>query len=128
TGVAYLMNTAAVRALSTNKVWAGVSAAAPDVSNTCTLDAHGALYAGWDWWFPAGKSAFCRDETYPGEPGRKDINEPPTRIGPLRATITSGAPTDIRIDLSCLTGTRHAADANYVSPEEARQLYDLVCT
>ena len=72
-------------------------------------------------------TAIVKHKTYPGEPGRKDINEPPTRIGPLLATITFVAPTDVRIDLYCLTGAKHAADSSFVSTQEARHLYDLVC-
>ncbi len=129
TSLAYAMNTAAVGALSAARPRSDtVSTLAEDASNPCGLDVDGALYAGWDWWEPAGRSAFCRAETYPGVPGRNDMASRLTHVGPLQATITFVAPTDIRIDLYCATRRQQrSADANFVSAAEARTAYEQVC-
>jgi hypothetical protein len=48
TGFAYMMNTAAVRALSTDRPYEAVSTVAQDVGNLCALDVDGALYVRFD--------------------------------------------------------------------------------
>jgi hypothetical protein len=129
TGVAYMMNVAVVRALSTNRSSNAVSIVAQDVSNPCALDVDDALYASSDEWQPAGRSAFCRAERYPGDSGRKDIASQLARLGPLQATITFAAPTNIRIDLYCSTRIRQrSVEANFVSAADVRHFYEQVCT
>lgn len=128
TGVAYTLNTGAKRALSTNRSSDPVSTGAQDGSNPCALDVDGALYTRLDWWLPAGRTAFCRAETYPGVPGHNEIANQLTRAGRIQATITFVAPLDVRIDLYCpASGQQRSSDANFVSAAEARQLYEQVC-
>jgi hypothetical protein len=126
-GVAYMMNTAVVRALSTNRASDAVSIVAQDMSNPCALDVDDALYAGSDVWQPAGRSTFCRAERYPGDSGRKDSASQLARVGPLLATITFAAPTDIRIDLYCSTRTRQRSAEAFMSAVDARHMHEQVC-
>ena len=129
TGVAYAMNTAAVRAVSTNGRTDVVSAGVRDVRNVCAQDVDRALYDRLDRWLPAGRSEFCRAETYSGEPGPYESARQLSYAGPLQATITFVGPNNVRIDLYCLTSSQQrSADADFVSAAEARHLYDLVCT
>jgi hypothetical protein len=88
-GVACMMNTAVVQALSTNRASDAASIVAQDMSIPCALDVDDALYAGSDVWQPAGRSTFCRAERYPGDSGRKDGASQLVRVGPLLATIPS---------------------------------------
>jgi hypothetical protein len=117
------MNTAAVRARSTP------STAATSISNLCRLDVDGALYAGTDRWLPAGLSAFCHGEAYPGLPGRAELASQMASVGSLEATITFVAPTDIQLDLYCSRSLQQrSADADFVSAADAQDLYQQVCT
>ena len=79
-----------------------------DVGIPCALNAHGALYAGWDLWLPAGWSAFCRGETYPSVPGPAEVASQLVRAGRLLATITFDAASDTYVDLYCYTRPRAA--------------------
>jgi hypothetical protein len=129
TAIAYMMNTAAVRVLSTDRPYDAVSTVAQDVSNLCALEVDGARYAGWDWWLPAGRSAFCSAETYPGVAGRNEMTSQLTHLGRLQATISFAAPTDIRIDLHCPNGSsqQRSADGDFISTTDVRALYKQVC-
>ncbi len=131
TSLAYMMNTAAVGALSAATQRSdAVSRIGEEVSNPCRLDADRALYARVDRWLPAARSAFCRAENYPWVPDRfrDEISGLLARTGPLEATITSVAPTGTRIDLYCPTGKQSSAGANFVSVVEVREAYVRVCT
>jgi hypothetical protein len=129
TSLAGLLNTAVVGALSTAPRFDAVSTPGEFASDPCGLDADGALYAHWEWWLPAGRSAFCRAETYPGIAGRNEMLGQMTRAGSLQATITYGAPTGTQIDLYCSTSVQPqmSAGADFVSAAKARLLYRQVC-
>ena len=127
-GVAYMMNTAVVRALSTSRPSDAVSIVTRDVSDPCALDVDDALYAGSDVWQPAGRSMFCRAERYPGDSGRKDSASQLAHVGPLLAT----APSLLRpTSGSTCTVQRAFGERSveaFVSTEEAPDLYEQVCT
>jgi hypothetical protein len=127
-GVAVAIDTAATRALPAPSASEG--ARVDDTRNPCALDVDGALYGEYEWWLPAGRSAFCRAETYPGIPGPRDLAAQASRLGPLQATLTFASPTDMRIDLYCQTSTRQQrpADGDFISATDARELYEHVCT
>jgi hypothetical protein len=125
---AYALNTAAAGAFSALPSQTTLGADGEAIY-PCTLDADGALYAGWDSWMPAGKSAFCRGQTYPGVAGRNEMATQLGRGGRLLTSITFVAPTDIRVDLYCPAGsTQRSFDAEFVAAAEVRDLYKQVCT
>jgi hypothetical protein len=126
--VAYAIAAAATRALPatpSNEV-----RGAEGLRDPCALDVDGALYSGYEWWLPAGRSASCRAETYPGLPGPRDLAAQASHLGPLQATLTLASPTDMRIDLYCQTSMRQqrSADGDFISAAGARGLYEQVCT
>jgi hypothetical protein len=127
-GVAYAIDATATRALpatASSRVAGG-----EDVKNPCALDVDGALYGGYQWWIPAGRSAACRTETYPGVPGPRDLAAQASRLGMLQATLTVASPAEMRIDLYCQTGRseQRFADGDFISAAGARAIYEEVCT
>jgi hypothetical protein len=129
TSIGYAMNSAALGAASVYRDSEALASAAENGADPCSLDADGVLYARWDWWLPAGKSAFCRAETYPGLTGRKEMASQLRRAGRMQATITFMAPTGTRVGLHCLTSSRQqSTTAAYVSAAEARVLFESVCS
>jgi hypothetical protein len=126
--LAYAMNTAAVGALSPSQPPETARGAGREAINPCALDADGALYTSWEGWQPAGRTAFCRGETYPGVAGRTDMATQLAGAGRLLATITFAAGAEIRIDLNCPDGnTQRTLDAEFVPAAEIRDLYARVC-
>jgi hypothetical protein len=127
-GVAGAIDVAATRMLPAPPL--SELASADDVRNPCALDVDGALYGGYQWWLPAGRSASCRAETYPGLPGSRDLAAQASHLGRLQVTLTFAGPTDMRIDLYCQTSTRQqrSADGDFISAADARELYEQVCT
>ena len=127
--LAYVMNTAAVGALSAEPPTAANATTAEGAANPCALDADGALYARWDRWIPAGRSGFCRGDTYPGVAGRNDVASQLRDAGGIQATVTFLAPTDTRVNLYCAASSHQTStEADFVSATDARLLYARVCT
>jgi hypothetical protein len=127
-GVAYAIDATAMRALPSTAP--SEVAGAKDVKSPCALDVDGALYAGYQWWIPAGRSAACRTQTYPGLPGPRDLAAQASRLGMLQATLTFASPGEMRIDLYCQNGTtqQRSTSGDLISPVDARELYEQVCT
>ena len=127
--LAYLTSTVVVAAFSGLPPSQATLGPGGEAVNPCTLNTDGALYAGWEWWQPAGKTAFCRGENYPGVAGRAEMATQLSRGGRLLASITFEAPRDIRVELYCPTSsTQRSFDAEYVSAAEVRGLHEQVCT
>jgi hypothetical protein len=127
TGLAYLLDTAASRVLSR-----GLPVASSTAGNDpCGLDVDGVLYAAGDHWLPAGRSAFCRAEHYPGVAGRDEMKDYVSRLGVLQAEITYVGSTEIHLDLYCPTAWKvQSIDADFVTVgvAEARELYAQACS
>jgi hypothetical protein len=123
------MNTAAVGALTAEPPPVANATTAEGAANPCALDADGALYARWDRWIPAGRSKFCRGDTYPGVAGRSDVGSQLRDAGAIQATVTFLAPSDTRVNIYC-AASRHqtSTEADFVSVADARLLYARVCT
>ena len=128
-GLASVMNTATVGALSAEPPPAVSATTAEGAANPCAVDADGALYARWDRWIPAGRSGFCRGDTYPGVAGRNDVASQLRVAGRIQATVTFPAPTDTRVNLYCAASSHQTStEADFVSAADARLLYARVCT
>jgi hypothetical protein len=127
-GVGYAIDAAAARTLPATA--SSEVARADDVKNPCLLDVDGALYGGYQWWIPAGRSAGCRTETYPGVPGPRDLAAQASRLGILQATLSFASPAEMRIGLYCQNGTsqQRLADGDFISAADAHELYEQVCT
>jgi hypothetical protein len=126
--VAGAIDSAATRALTATPSSEAVGA--EGVRDPCALDVDGVIYGGSQWWLPAGRSASCRSQSYPGLPEPRDLAAQASHLGPLQATLTFASPTDMRIDLYCQSSTmqQRSANGDFVSATEARQLYEQVCT
>jgi hypothetical protein len=126
--LAYAIDATATRALPPTA--SSDVAGAENGKIPCALDADGALYGGYQWWIPAGRSAACRTETYPGLPGPRDLTAQARRLGVLQATLTFASPTEMHLNLYCQTGMnqQRLADGDFISAAGARELYEQVCT
>jgi hypothetical protein len=126
--VAYAIDAAATRALPVTP--SSEVTGAEGLRDPCALDVDGALYSGYEWWLPAGRSAGCRTETYPGLPGARDLAAQASHLGPLQAALTFASATVMRIDVYCQTSMRQqrSADGDFISAAGARELYEQFCT
>src|SRR5438132_1480449 len=107
--LAHVITTAAVGALSAEPPPAVSATTVEGAANPCALDADGALYARWDRWIPAGRSGFCRGDTYPGVAGRNDVASQLRDAGRIEATVTFLAPTDTRVNLYCAASSHQTS-------------------
>src|SRR5207244_5503618 len=97
-GVAGAIDSAATRALPAPSASEG--ARADDIRNPCALDVDGALYGGYEWWLPAGRSAICRPDAYPGLPGPGPRAAHARHPGTLPATLPFASPPHTHIPLN----------------------------